>query len=101
MSVLNALLASVQSQYWRDTVKAGVVLSNLGSRDFYASVCRYPNGPNDKQIVCKAKGSTLDETVRALAVAWMIETRRFEALRIKTKLLPRDFDRFLNAALRP
>lgn len=99
-SLLSELLACVYSKYWSDAVKAGVVISQLsGTHDFYASVCRYPNGVAEKQVVCKAKGHTLPAALRALAVEWLIHTRRFEMFRTAL-LCPKPFDARLARTLK-
>ncbi len=67
MNVLAELLACVHAEYSRDATRAGVVLSKLDyGGTHYASICRYPGGPADKQVICKAEGTTLDEALRAV-----------------------------------
>lgn len=100
MSLLASLLASVRREYWADDTKAGVVLSDLGTLapTVYASICRYPTGPNSKQVVCKVKADDVDKALRALSIEWLIHTRRFEALRAKLDC-PKPFDAALERAL--
>ena len=98
MSLLAELLACVQSEFWADQTKAGVVLSQLDSVTVYASICRYPNGPSDKKVLCSAKAEDLDKALRALAVQWLIHTKRFETLRTKLDA-PKPFDSCLRRVL--
>lgn len=100
MSLLSEFLKCIHSEYWNDKTKAGVVLSQLSANEVYASVVRYPDGPfGVKQIVCKAKAKTLDAVIRALAIAWLVETKRFEKLRT-TLMSPKAFDGTIRLFLR-
>ncbi len=98
MSLLAELLTCVHDEYFADATKAGVVLSQLSHTEHYASVCRY-TAAGAKVVVCSAKAASLDASIRALAVAWMLQVKRFEALRARLAG-PKAFDALLVKALR-
>jgi hypothetical protein len=90
MKLQKLLLASIAKAYPSDNVRPGLVLSDLGDGDTYASVCRYPNGPHaEKRVVVKARGRDLAQAIRLLTVVWLIERRAFDAF---TKELEKSLD---------
>lgn len=66
--LLQVSLDAIERAYPSDRICPGLVLSRLRDGSYYVSICRYGGGtqPNQKQVMHKATGSTLDETLHAV-----------------------------------
>lgn len=99
MKLLAKLLESVRWRYREDRCKPGVVISAITCTEVYASIARYPNGPNGKVIVCKARAATLPGALRALAFAWLIEFQSLDSFQREAGLRAKDIDEALAEAI--
>lgn len=66
-----ALLTAAGLCYPTDPSQAGIVLSRLKDGSYYASLCRYTLAYGQgKAVICKARGTSADEAITALAREW-------------------------------
>lgn len=79
--LLGSLLKSVRSVFWRDATAPGIVLSQLGTSSYYASIVRYTPTPTDKVVVVSAKGDSDAQALEGLALAWIAHNRCTTRLR--------------------
>lgn len=65
--LMDKLIKAVSYQFKTDKTSPGVTISSL-KHGYYASVVRYEGSfAKGKVVVCKAKGDTLDDALRAVA----------------------------------
>ena len=98
-TLLDALLESVRGVFYNDSTRPGVVLSDLGCGQTYASIVRYPNGPDSKQVVLSVKDLDTNRAIQSLALAWIGHRGRSRTLRLNLGEDERKFVRALRAAL--
>lgn len=80
MSLHKVLCQSIHAEYL-DRTSPGILVSEVGQNNWYAAVHRYPDGPEGRRvIVVKAYDTTFDRALAALALAWIVETRRVPKL---------------------
>lgn len=76
MNILQKLAEAVQTRRnWRDTLKPGLVISQLGSREWYVSIVRYP-ADAPRVVEVNAKGATLDAAALSCALAYVVKLER-------------------------
>lgn len=69
--VITTTLRAVRLQYAGDPSGAGLVLAELPSGEFYASVCRYRAAyGGSKEVVARGRGADAEAAIRAAASQW-------------------------------